>query len=231
MCGRYYIDSQTGYEIIKLLKEIDRRLTKNAGQLSNTNRPPTQLPNTFLEQTKKAGASGFADIHPKDPAAVLYQRGPFVLPESMTWGFPGFDKNKLIINARAESAADKKIFRESIRHQRCIIPAKGFYEWNSRKEKSTFLRGDGRILLMGGCFKLFGSEPRFVILTAPADKTVSPVHHRMPLIFEPSEAALWICDDSFAQHILQSTADRAGNGKTNSVLQRKQEYEQLTLFT
>lgn len=231
MCGRYYIDDQTGYEIIKLLKEIDGQLARAAGQRSYTSRPLTQLPDALLAQTKKAGAGGFEDIHPMETAAVLYQRGPSVLPEAMTWGFPGFDKNKLIINARAESAADKQTFKESILHRRCIIPAKGFYEWNSRQEKSTFLRSDGRILLMGGCFKLFGSEPRFVILTAPADMAVSPVHHRMPLIFEPSEAAGWICDDSFAQHILQSAAGRAENGKTASVLQRKQEYEQLTLFT
>ena len=52
----------------------------------------------------------------------------------MRWGFlPGWYKSPgdgpLLINARAETVADKPAFRAAVRERRCLIPASGFYEW------------------------------------------------------------------------------------------------------
>lgn len=177
MCGRYYIDDQTGAEILELLQDIDR-------QLVHALRP--------------------GDVYPSENTVVLYEQSRLVTPGLMSWGFPGFDRKGLIINARCEGALDKRTFRESLLHRRCIIPAAGFYEWNSRKEKNTFSRRNRQPIFMGGCFDLFANHPRFVILTAPADPVVAPVHHRMPLIFEPGDIKNWLCDDGFAQAVLQN---------------------------
>ena len=60
----------------------------------------------------------------------------------MKWRFPGFTGKELLINARAESVLEKRTFQESVRHRRCVVPAKGFYEWNAKKEKYQFERLD-----------------------------------------------------------------------------------------
>ena len=55
--------------------------------------------------------------------------------ELLQWGFPGFDKGKLLINARAEGVKDRPTFADSYAQRRCVLPAAGFYEWDKKKEK------------------------------------------------------------------------------------------------
>lgn len=72
--------------------------------------------------------------------------------------------------------------------RRCVIPAKGFYEWNVKKVKYQFERLDQEaVLFMAGCFQRFQEQEWFVILTTQANASVSPVHHRMPLVLEKNE--------------------------------------------
>lgn len=141
----------------------------------------------------------------------------------MKWGFPGFTGKELLINARVESVLEKRTFQESVWHRRCVVPAKGFYEWNAKKEKYQFERLDQEpVLFMAGCFQRFQEEERFVIFTTQANVSVSPVHHRMPLVLEKKEIESWILDDQSVEFILH---------KTPPELMRKTEYEQLQLFS
>ena len=81
-------------------------------------------------------------------------------------GLSGIDKGKTAwINARTESALEKKTFRESMLHRRCIIPARGFYEWDRSRTKFSYERKDAPVLFMAGCYDLYEDEERFVILT------------------------------------------------------------------
>ena len=98
MCGRYYADDDTIREIARLVGEIDKTGTE-------------------------AG-----DILPSRQAAVITGLGHPLAAARMAWGFPKFDGKGLVINARAESALEKRSFRESVLHRRCVIPARGFYE-------------------------------------------------------------------------------------------------------
>lgn len=139
----------------------------------------------------------------------------------MQWGFPGFDKKGLMINARAESVLEKQTFRESVLHRRCVIPAKGFYEWNARKEKFRFRRKDMPVLFMAGCYRQYEGENRFVILTTQANASVSMVHERMPLILEKQEVEDWILDDQSVGFLLH---------KTPVLLERQTDYEQISLW-
>ncbi|MDY5986416.1 SOS response-associated peptidase [Sporofaciens sp. SGI.106] len=109
------------------------------------------------------------------------------IPEEMSWGFPQYQKKGLLINASAETALERKSFRDSVMHRRCIIPAKQFYEWDSDKNKVTFLRENQPVLFMAGFYDRFQDEDHFIILTTQANESVSPVHHRMPLILEKSK--------------------------------------------
>ena len=193
MCGRYYVDDETAREIEKLVRELDRKLK--------------------IERT--------GDVLPSQNAMIIKREGNHLAAEQMAWGFPRFDGKGLLINARAESATERKTFRDSVQHRRCIIPAKGFYEWDKSKEKFSYERYDAPILFMAGCYNKYQDQERFVILTTEANPSVSPVHDRMPLILEPEELKDWVLDDKATEYLLN---------KTPVLLKAHAEYEQMSLF-
>ena len=192
MCGRYYVDDETAREIEKLVRDLDRKL-----------------------QIERTG-----DVVPSQNAMILKGEGNHLAAEQMKWGFPGFEKGKLLINARAESALERRTFQDSVQHRRCISPAKGFYEWDKSKEKFSFERYDSPVLFMAGCYNQYDQD-RFVILTTDANPSVSPVHDRMPLILEPDELESWVLDDGATEFILH---------KTPVMLKSSTEYKQMSLF-
>ena len=193
MCGRYYVDDETAREIEKLVRDLDRRLK--------------------MERT--------GDVFPSQNAMILKGEGNHLAAEQMRWGFPGFEKGKLLINARAETALERPTFRESVQDRRCIIPARGFYEWNKSKEKFTFERKETPVLFMAGCYNRYEGQERFVILTTDANSSVAPVHNRMPLILEQEELKDWVLDDGAIEYLLH---------KTPVLLKPHAEYEQMRLF-
>ena len=193
MCGRYYVDDETAREIEKIVRDLDRKL--------------------HVERT--------GDIRPSQRAEVIRGENEHLMADCMAWGFPRFDGKGLLINARAESATERKTFRDSVQHRRCIIPAKGFYEWDKSKEKFSYERYDAPFLFMAGCYNKYQDQERFVILTTEANPSVSPVHDRMPLILEPEELEDWVLDDKATEYLLH---------KTPVLLKAHAEYEQMRLF-
>lgn len=193
MCGRYYVDDETAREIEKIVRKLDQKLK--------------------IERT--------GDILPSQTATVIKGLGNHLSADQMAWGFPRFDQKGLLINARAESALERKTFQDSMQHRRCIIPAKGFYEWNRSKEKYSYERSDFPVLFMAGCYNWFEDQERFIILTTEANQSVSPVHNRMPLILEPEELESWVLDDNATKFILH---------KTPVMLKFRTDYEQMSLF-
>ena len=121
----------------------------------------------------------------------------------LTWGLvPGWadEPGSGIINARAESVADKPSFRDAFERRRCLVPADGFYEW--RKEGSAKIpywihpRGGG-LLSFAGIWERWirpGAEPRhtFAILTTDASEDVAPIHDRMPVLILASDRDRWL---------------------------------------
>lgn len=163
------------------------------------------------------------DIRPSELSTILIDspdRKGYLAAEDMRWGFKSFDK-KLLINARAETALEKKSFADSVRKRRCIIPAKHFYEWNRNKEKVTFSGQDSPILYMAGFYRQFDDDRRFIILTTAANDSMKDVHDRMPLILNDDTIRDWIRNDDMVEEYL---------AKNPPMLGRYQEYEQLTLF-
>lgn len=141
----------------------------------------------------------------------------------MQWGFPRFQGKGLLINARVEAILDKKTFRDSVLHRRCVIPAHHFYEWCKNKEKYTFQSPkQDATLFMAGYYQIYNGQNRFVILTTQANASVAPVHERMPLLLERQELEDWIMEDAAVEIIL---------AKKPIPLNRTAEYEQLKLFS
>ena len=195
MCGRYYMDDETTREIRRLVLKLDPKICSESDQT--------------------------AAVFPSQKATVITGRGRHLEAEQMLWGFPRFDSRGILINARAETAMERHTFKESVLHRRCVIPAKGFWEWNRSKEKFSFERTDSQVLFMAGCYDCIDGQNRFVILTTEANSSVKPVHDRMPLILERNELESWVTDDNAVEYFLH---------KTPALLEKDAEYEQICLF-
>jgi putative SOS response-associated peptidase YedK len=121
------------------------------------------------------------------------------------WGFiPAWVKDpkgfSLLINARAESVLDKPAFRNAVRRRRCLIPADGFYEWHEiggRKQAFFVRRKDGHPFAFAGLWETWtgpnGEElETTAIVTTLANRTLSFLHGRMPVILLPDAFDLWL---------------------------------------
>ncbi|MEL7214067.1 MAG: SOS response-associated peptidase [Pseudomonadota bacterium] len=144
------------------------------------------------------------NICPTDPVAVVVAGRKLV---SMRWGFiPSWYKTPsdgpLLINARAETIAEKPAFREACRTRRCLIPATGFYEWTKDSEGNRlpwYIAPMDGPLTFAGVWQVWEREgTRHVtcaIVTTGANKAMSAIHHRMPVTLSPHEWALWLGEE------------------------------------
>ena len=146
------------------------------------------------------------EIYPTNPAPVLLAGRDNIRPDVAVWGFPNFrSKSGVIINARAETALDKKTFRESLLTRRCVIPSTGFFEWtkDARKQKYLFRESGKSLLYMAGIYNDYGNERRYVILTTDANQSVQEIHIRMPVIVHQQEIGDWIKNETAMYKILE----------------------------
>jgi putative SOS response-associated peptidase YedK len=142
------------------------------------------------------------NVAPTQPLMIVLQRGDEGrVVEQHRWGLiPSFatsakDGAKRI-NARAETAATSPAFRTSFAKRRCIVPSDGFYEWRRAggQNQPFFLHPpeDG-VLAMAGLWSVWKDPstgmwvPSAVVVTTGANRLVSSLHHRMPVLL-PREA-------------------------------------------
>lgn len=161
---------------------------------------------------EKFGVEETPDIAPsyniaptQDVAAVLSEDGKRKL-DVLHWGLiPSWADDPQIggrmINARAETVAEKPSFRSAFRHRRCLIPADGFYEWRKTgggKQPHYIRMGDGSPFAFAGLWERWrnGREIRScIIITTGANELVGEVHDRMPVILHPEDYDLWLDPD------------------------------------
>lgn len=202
MCSRFFIDT----EILSELKQ-------------------NGIMYSFRREKNTAAAEALpiqsGDIFPSQKSVVLIRREKELYVQPMYWGFVKSYGNGLLINARAETAAEKRSFRDSIQNRRCVIPARHFYEWDCEKNKVTFENPDGSILYIAGCYQYFDEKECFVILTTQANSSVIPVHDRMPLLLEKNELESWLCGTDFSIFL---------KNKVPQALKMQREFEQQRLF-
>jgi len=123
----------------------------------------------------------------------------------VTWGLvPFWAKDRKIgykmINAKCETVAQKPAFRAAFRDRRCLVPANGFFEWkrDSGRKQPYFihLSGEGLVAFAGLWERWTAPEGDVLesctILTTCANKLVSSIHDRMPVIVDPADFALWL---------------------------------------
>lgn len=146
------------------------------------------------------------DIFPGDTAPAMIARGDKIVPVPAIFGFPGFQDGKLLINARGETAAEKKTFSDSLKEQRVILPATGFYEWSSDKTKYLFSVGSSSVLYLCGLYKIIDGKYRFVILTRQANESMAEIHDRMPVIVGEDAVRPYLTDLAVAEAIIAKAA-------------------------
>jgi putative SOS response-associated peptidase YedK len=116
-----------------------------------------------------------------------------------------------MINARAETVAEKNSFKSAFKKRRCLIPADGFYEWQRGEKNQSgsgpkqpyFIRLEtGTPYAFAGLWESWeGKDGRKIhsttIITTEANELVGEIHHRMPVILPPENYATWL--DTFIQ--------------------------------
>jgi putative SOS response-associated peptidase YedK len=124
----------------------------------------------------------------------------------MRWGLvPSWVKDpanfSLLVNARGESVCDKPAFRSAMKYRRCLIPADGFYEWQASGQGAKqpfYISGKtGGPLAFAGLYETWtgpnGEEvDTAAIVTTRANRTLAPLHDRMPVILTPEAFDLWL---------------------------------------
>ncbi len=145
--------------------------------------------------------------------AVTEVRGGARLLDGFHWGLiPSWAKDPGIgskmINARAETLAEKPSFRTALSRRRCLIPADGFYEWqdappaegSAKKPPKTPMHlhlTDSGLFAFAGLWDEWhapdGSPLRScTIITTSPNAVAAPIHDRMPVILSPEDEALWL---------------------------------------
>lgn len=128
------------------------------------------------------------------------------IAEPMQWGYiPMWSKDPSKgprpINTKSETVFENRMWIGSIRHHRCLVPARGFYEWKPVNEKMKipyFIHPkDQSLFSFAGIFSIWNDvEGRplysFSIMTTRPNKEMEPIHDRMPVILHPDQEATWL---------------------------------------
>ena len=173
MCGRYSLsDGEDNAQILQIIREIDRKYP--------------------------AGSYQTGEIFPTNTVPVLLSEMGRLVPELSVWGFPRYQGSGILINARAETAAQKQTFRDSMLERRCVIPSTGFYEWDANRKKHLFRLPGEQVLYMAGLYQNFDGVRRYVILTVPANESLKGIHFRMPVVLMQENLERWTLDTDAA---------------------------------
>ena len=107
------------------------------------------------------------------------------------------------INAKAETAAEKPMFRDAFKRRRCLVPADGFYEWkqNGGHKQPVYIHmKDGEPFAIAGLWEEWEGQDGEVIesctlLTTEPNDRLAPIHNRMPVILDPKDYEQWLDPD------------------------------------
>lgn len=176
MCGRYTLRAD--------LSQISRIFQLQGG--------PTLSPRYNIAPTQEVAAVRWDRDHHQRELTLL------------RWGLiPAWAKDAKIgnrmINARAETIAEKPSFRNAFRKRRCLILADGFYEWqkiDGKKQPYFIHRPDDQPFAFAGLWEDWKQGEADIqsctIITTTANAVMAPLHDRMPVILSSENYPLWL---------------------------------------
>ena len=167
--------------------------------------PIETLVESFGIETAAEGISPRYNIAPTQPVATVLDEGEGRRLALLRWGLiPGWAKDPSIgnrmINARAETVAEKPAFRAAFQRRRCLVLSDGFYEWQKVEQgkRPMYIRmKDGLPFAFAGLWERWRSPngstvDSCTILTTDPNELMRPIHNRMPVILPPEAYELWL---------------------------------------
>jgi putative SOS response-associated peptidase YedK len=183
MCGRYAL-----YELMGLRRRFNLATKPTFVSKDNFNVAPRQRLPVIIQDEEKGR-----------------------LAELMQWGFlPFFAKDPAKsfrpINTVSETAFEKPMWRQAVKHHRALIPTRGFYEWqkfygdNGKVERKVpyFIHPkDQQLFSFAGVYSVWKDVEgyplyTFSIMTTGPNKDMEPIHNRMPVMLHPDQEAAWL---------------------------------------
>lgn len=182
MCGRYtYFSSDEIVKDYDLLPEESKQLALELRVPDNYNVAPGQLMPVIIRGKQEN------------------------IPVLMTWGLiPSWIKSEKdalkLINARKEGLFEKPMWKRLVGSQRCVVPARGFYEWEKQadgKQPFYITPTEGKVLSFAGLWDEWVNDngekvQTYTIITTTPNKEMSEVHNRMPVILNKEQASVWL---------------------------------------
>lgn len=173
------------------------------------------LGNRFRVFDPMLGSRSRFNIAPGNEMPVIVRDGENHAPV-MRWGLiPSWTKDiraaQPLINARAETLAEKPAFRLLVKSRRCLVPASGFYEWKKEgaKKQPYYIRvTDEQLFAFAGLFDRWHNPEgvtvsTYTIVTCPANPLVAPLHDRMPVILPRQAEERWLAPGPLSAAVLQ----------------------------
>lgn len=134
----------------------------------------------------------------------------------MRWGLiPHWAKDEKnsakLINARAETVAEKPSFKQSFRNKRCLVFADGYYEWTTSAgvKQPIFIKPKTKkIIAFAGIWAQWRAPDKrlvstYSILTTESNSDLDHAHHRMPVLIAPENCACWVAPQTPTEETLQ----------------------------
>lgn len=200
MCGRY-----TFYSASEILKRYQLEDTESL-QLA------LDMPDNY-------------NVSPSAHMPVIIRGYQEHVLEFMVWGLvPSWSKSAesdlKLINARAENLSEKPMWKRLLKSHRCVVPARGFYEWKSvagKKQPYYFTPTNGEVFSFAGLYdKWQDSEGvelySFTIITTTPNVEMSEVHNRMPVILTKQAMDIWLSPIELEAEQLHDLLKPAGDG-------------------
>jgi putative SOS response-associated peptidase YedK len=169
--------------------------------------PPDQVAAYFGAEAPEALLEPSYNVAPTNDVYAVLSDGTTRHVDAFHWGLvPRWAKDPKIgskmINARAETLAEKNAYKSAFQKRRCIIPADGFYEWQKREGQRTkqpfFIhRPDGEPYAFAGLWEVWkggDGEPlrSCTIITTTPNSEMAKIHNRMPVILPPEAWDTWL---------------------------------------
>jgi len=150
------------------------------------------------------------NVSPMQRMPIIYEEDGKRVAQLMQWGFiPFFAKDPRgfrPINTVSETAFEKPMWREAMKHHRCLVPSRGFYEWkkffgdNGKIERKVpyFIHPkDIDLFAFAGIYSIWKDVEglpfyTFSIMTTTPNEEMEDIHNRMPVILRPGQEASWL---------------------------------------
>jgi putative SOS response-associated peptidase YedK len=203
MCGRY-----TYYSSSEILKQFDLKP-------DNDLKLALELPDNY-------------NVSPGNHMPVIIRGEQEHVLEFMVWGLvPAWakspDESMKLINARAEGLLEKPMWKRLVKSKRCVVPARGFYEWkteNGKKQPYHITPKNGEVFSFAGLWDEWhdseGVEIQsYSIITTAPNREMKNIHTRMPAILNQQQMDMWLeprdLDKAQLDDLLRPAPDRSLN--------------------